>query len=176
MSQRDQTALTPPQEHCALHGGDDKFGNFLTLELRRQLARLHRRLQALGYRFSNFRINLGQSAADILTVLVQLGGHIPVEAAVLCPGDLEKTRMRVNITVQPFERRNRLVAQSFINHFQRTGVIKVQDFQTKGFFGRKMAVSIWVAIASVYGCRLAQNSTVCRTAILTARLVMPLSN
>jgi hypothetical protein len=52
--------LTPPQEHRSLHRGDDKFGNFLAFELRWQLARLYRRLQALGDRSSNFRENLGQ--------------------------------------------------------------------------------------------------------------------
>jgi hypothetical protein len=70
MSQRGQIALTPSQEHCALHGRDDKFGNFIALELRWQLALLHRRLQALSHRFSNLRKNLGQSAANILAVLV----------------------------------------------------------------------------------------------------------
>ena len=69
-----------------MHRGDHKFGNFLAFELRWQLARLHGRLEALGDRSSNFRKNLGQATANILAVLVQLGGHIPVEATVLCAG------------------------------------------------------------------------------------------
>ena len=42
MSKRDQTALTPPQEHCALHGGDDGTFGYAAEQLNRfGLAYLH---------------------------------------------------------------------------------------------------------------------------------------
>jgi hypothetical protein len=96
MSQRGQIALAPSQEHCALHGRDDKFRNFIAFELRWQLARLHCCLQALGDRFSNLQKNFVQSAANNLAVLVQLGGHIAVEAAVLGTRDFQEPRVSVD--------------------------------------------------------------------------------
>ena len=121
---RNRAALGLRLKDRALQRRDQEARDFIGVSPPRQLARLHRGLQAIREPLAQLLVYFNQPLPDHFAVISCFGAEIADEASVPPTDPIEILDLCIDVRSQALERRQRVVAKSLLD--RRADVLEIQ--------------------------------------------------